>query len=977
MSSHSIGDGMARVDAKLWEDGTAEPTEYDLTHDFPRQQGSIAIMAKYCDVTFGDITVTPLVPAAHALTTAAIGNGSITLSPDYDLYPDSTVVLVTAVPDPGYSFVGWSDGLSGRANPDTVLMLSDTTVTATFVEGTQSDDFYASALNTSLWRFIDPLGDATLTMTGTNLTVYIPGGMDHSLTTTGNNAPRIMQDAPDGNFEVEAKFDSRGSYTYQGQGILVQEDDDTYLRFDLVYTSSGTQVYIGYFDAGVLTAVSNTTPAVQPTCLKVSREADTWTLKYSTNGTSWTTQKIFQQPLAVTEVGVFFNNTGSLWKTPAFVGNVDYFFNTSQPIIPEDDGSPSAATPPVVNLWYGDNQSFGDLGVPQTWVNLLGNVWDSDSVVTLSYRLNKGPSSPLSMGPDGKRLIGVGDFNAEIDYNELVPGENSIVITAIDELGEQTDHVVTLDYTPGITWEIPYTADWASAAEVTDVAHVGDGRWAISPEGVRTDVGGIGYDRFLVIGDYHWMSDYEVVLPMTIHMGNPLGGAGVGLAIGWQGHIGSSLPGADFVQPQLENRYQAIGWIRNIPDNTILQLKDDELTRGEVNLDMLEGVRYILKMRSEHIAPGHAQVSVKIWEDGTAEPAGWHLTDDFAPRDGSVALIAHQADVTFGSASITPLGSFPLHTLNVDISGNGTVTPVPDYTAYPDSAQVQLTAHAEDGWFFVNWTGGVTSTNNPLSIIMRSDTSITANFAEVPYTITRNVVGSGSIGLNPDRVAYAPGDTVIVTAYPNAGWAFSSWSDGLTGIENPDTIVVVSDTTITANFVQGAFTVDVVIAGNGAVTVEPLKASYMPGDTITLAAEPDSGYYFYGWSGDHDGGASPDTMTVDADMRIIATFFATITGIDAPPSIRTLTVLQNSPNPFTRHTYLQFGLPEPTGVEINVYDVAGRRVFSDHVSGASAGWNSFMFDGRDRSGKPLPSGVYFYQVRTPNKAVTKKLVIVR
>jgi len=65
-----------------------------------------------------------------------------------------------------------------------------------------------------------------------------------------------MQDAPDTDFEIEIKLDSRGTFTYQGQGILIQEDDDTYVRFDLVYTSSDPQIYAGYFDAGVLTTAS-------------------------------------------------------------------------------------------------------------------------------------------------------------------------------------------------------------------------------------------------------------------------------------------------------------------------------------------------------------------------------------------------------------------------------------------------------------------------------------------------------------------------------------------------------------------------------------------------------------------------------------------------------------------------------------------------------------------------------------------------
>ncbi len=103
--------------------------------------------------------------------------------------------------------------------------------------GIRSDDFSGTELDTDIWRFIDPLGDATLAMSGTNLQVYIPGGIEHTFKSTGNYAPRILQDAPNADFEVAARFGSTGQHTYQAQGIYVGEDADTYLRFEVIYTS--------------------------------------------------------------------------------------------------------------------------------------------------------------------------------------------------------------------------------------------------------------------------------------------------------------------------------------------------------------------------------------------------------------------------------------------------------------------------------------------------------------------------------------------------------------------------------------------------------------------------------------------------------------------------------------------------------------------------------------------------------------------
>jgi len=71
------------------------------------------------------------------------------------------------------------------------------------------------------------------------------------------------------------------------------------------------------------------------------------------------------------------------------------------------------------------------------------------------------------------------------------------------------------------------------------------------------------------------------------------------------------------------------------------------------------------------------------------------------------------------------------------------------------------------------------------------------------YTVvaTADPDTAGSVTLLPDLVDYAAGDTVIVTAVPVDGsWEFDAWSGDLTGSENPDTLIVTGDMTVTAQF---------------------------------------------------------------------------------------------------------------------------------------------------------------------------------
>ena len=70
------------------------------------------------------------------LTTNVSGSGSIARNPNAASYAAGTVVTLTATPAAGFVFSGWSGDLSGSANPATITMSANRTVTATFTTTT-------------------------------------------------------------------------------------------------------------------------------------------------------------------------------------------------------------------------------------------------------------------------------------------------------------------------------------------------------------------------------------------------------------------------------------------------------------------------------------------------------------------------------------------------------------------------------------------------------------------------------------------------------------------------------------------------------------------------------------------------------------------------------------------------------------------------------------------------------------------------
>ncbi len=84
----------------------------------------------------GDKTVTAhFTQDQYTLTVSVDGSGSVTKNPDQATYLSGTVVELTATPDAGWSFSHWSGDLTGSANPDSIAMDGDKTVTAHFTSG--------------------------------------------------------------------------------------------------------------------------------------------------------------------------------------------------------------------------------------------------------------------------------------------------------------------------------------------------------------------------------------------------------------------------------------------------------------------------------------------------------------------------------------------------------------------------------------------------------------------------------------------------------------------------------------------------------------------------------------------------------------------------------------------------------------------------------------------------------------------------
>ncbi|MCB0991199.1 MAG: hypothetical protein KDB16_09495, partial [Acidimicrobiales bacterium] len=221
-----------------------------------------------------------------------------------------------------------------------------------------------------------------------------------------------------------------------------------------------------------------------------------------------------------------------------------------------------------IDVWGGDSISVGSRGVPQRFVNIVGNVSDEGTVVNLTAQLEGGVARSMRIGPAERRLVQDGDFNVDIPIVELHPGINRVTLVATDNSGLTTTRVVSIDYDP-ISVRPNMVVDWTQLGSIDEAAHVVDGKWRITNDGIRTAEP--GYDRIVSIGHITWES-YEVLTSFTVHgitpdhLDQPSNGAGVGIAAHWTGHSSNPdgnnplvgfLPDADGFVP-----LGALAWVR-------------------------------------------------------------------------------------------------------------------------------------------------------------------------------------------------------------------------------------------------------------------------------------------------------------------------------------------------------------------------------------------------------------------------------
>jgi hypothetical protein len=150
------------------------------------------------------------------------------------------------------------------------------------------------------------------------------------------------------------------------------------------------------------------------------------------------------------------------------------------------------------------------------------------------------------------------------------------------------------------------------------------------------------------------------------------------------------------------------------------------------------------------------------------------------------------------SFDVTPISKY---TLSVTSTDGGTVSSPGG--SYNEGSSVTITTTPNSEYIFENWSNG--STENPLTITVNQNISLTANFVKRKYPLTINIQGEGTvreeiISSGKSTTEYTSGSFIRLTAKPSDEWVFMGWSGSVSSTENPLEITVDQSKTITATF---------------------------------------------------------------------------------------------------------------------------------------------------------------------------------
>ncbi len=195
-------------------------------------------------------------------------------------------------------------------------------------------------------------------------------------------------------------------------------------------------------------------------------------------------------------------------------------------------------------------------------------------------------------------------------------------------------------------------------------------------------------------------------------------------------------------------------------------------------------------------------------------------------------------------------------------------------------------------------------------------------YDSVAYYSPRSIKDKFELIIYDTSVVTPSGDNMLITQYQTN----NLYSSSTIGIQDPSRAIAIQYL-FDGNYHQGA----AIIAAGRAI-------KYIAGEPIVPIEEPDS-------------------------KQLLSIY-----NLQLEPCL---------PNPFQSRTIIRYNLPEPTMASLRIYNATGRLVATLVQEPQEVGKHSVTWDARDDKDRKVATGIYFYQLKTPNDNLIRKMLLVR
>lgn len=282
-----------------------------------------------------------------------------------------------------------------------------------------------------------------------------------------------------------------------------------------------------------------------------------------------------------------------------------------------------------------------------------------------------------------------------------------------------------------------------------------------------------------------------------------------------------------------------VGLIDQIPDA-------DLNTEYPARRVIIAGAAPFTATTEGHLPEGMAFDTVTGILSGTPTETGT-FTIDVNAQEGALPVKTKTYRITVAAEGAIPPPQSVVDTSAQPLEG-GTLT---GSGTNVNGTEITVTATAGVGFTFLNWTDNDTVVSSTASYTFTTNVnrSLIANFAPVPQSFTVTLSSApANLGTTTGAGTFAKDSQVTLTATPNAGAAFLSWTENGVPVstEASYAFALTADRTLVANFAR-LFTVTATAnpAIGGSVSGGGLVVN---GTDTTLTASPNAGYTFMSWT---------------------------------------------------------------------------------------------------------------------------------